>query len=223
MGAVRRNTVDGCAAVGGEHDGGRGGGEPDGRSPVGGGAPVSGPGGVDRPGSSGAAVASRGGAPTAPGQVPGRPAGRTMLPAAGLPRRSRDELLASARRGLAEAAFARRPGERYALAHLAALRVAAAVLAARAQPRPGHRGRPASAWQLLAVVAPELQEWAAFFAEGAGRRAAAEAGLAVVTARDADDLVRQVEIFLGIVEAALGVPSQPSLTQAESSEGWTWR
>ncbi|CAI7977940.1 SAV_6107 family HEPN domain-containing protein [Parafrankia sp. BMG5.11] len=153
------------------------------------------------------------------GPVPGQLPGRTMLPASGLPRRSRDELLTSARRGLAEAAFTRPAAERYALAHLAALRAAAAVLAARAQPRPGRRGRPVSAWRLLALVAPELEEWSAFFAAGAGRRAAAEAGLAVVTTRDADDLVRQVEIFLGLVEAALGVPSQPSLAQAASPWG----
>ena len=147
-----------------------------------------------------------------------RPSGRTLLPAAGLPRRSRDELLADARRGLAEAALARQPGERYALAHLAALRAAAAVLAERAQPRPGHRGRPASAWRLLALVAPELEEWAAFFAAGAGKRAAAEAGLGGVTARDADDLVRQAEVFLGLVESTLGLPSQAFLAEGPSPE-----
>ncbi|OHV61381.1 MULTISPECIES: SAV_6107 family HEPN domain-containing protein [unclassified Pseudofrankia] len=129
-----------------------------------------------------------------------------------MPRRSRDDLLAAARHGLAEAAFARPAGERYALAHLAALRVAAAVLADRAKPRPGRRGRPVSAWRLLAQVVPELDEWADFFAAGAPRRAAAEAGLSVVTTREADDLVRQVEIFLGVVEEVLGLPSQPALT-----------
>ncbi|MDT3445289.1 SAV_6107 family HEPN domain-containing protein [Pseudofrankia sp. BMG5.37] len=134
------------------------------------------------------------------------------VPAAGMPRRSRDDLLAAARHGLAEAAFARPAGERYALAHLAALRVAAAVLADRAKPRPGRRGRPVSAWRLLAQVVPELDEWADFFAAGAPRRAAAEAGLSVVTTREADDLVRQVEIFLGVVEEVLGLPSQPALT-----------
>jgi hypothetical protein len=61
------------------------------------------------------------------------------------------------------------------------------------------------------MVAPELEEWAAFFAAGATKRAAAEAGLPVVGARDADDLIRQAEVFLGIVEAVLGLPSQPVL------------
>ncbi|MCK9900459.1 SAV_6107 family HEPN domain-containing protein [Frankia sp. Cpl3] len=219
MGAVRKSVVEGNvvernAAVGGQHED---------RGVSGHGTVAGRRDGAGRPRPAGPTQAPRPSTPAARGQVPDRPAGRTMLPAAGLPRRSRDELLSSARRGLAEAALTRPAGERYALAHLAALRAAAAVLADRAQPRPGHRGRPASAWQLLAVVAPELQEWAAFFAAGAGRRAAAEAGLPVVTTRDADDLVREVELFLGIVEAALGVPSQPSLSQAAPTEVWTWR
>ncbi|CAO5167911.1 hypothetical protein FAIPA1_20091 [Frankia sp. AiPs1] len=137
--------------------------------------------------------------------------GRALLPAAGLPRRSRDELLAAAWRGLGEAEYATRIPQRYALAHLAALRAAAAVLADRAQPRPGRRGRPLSAWRLLVRVAPELGEWADFFAAGAGRRAAAEAGLNVVGRREADDLIRQVHLFLGAVESMLGLPSQPAL------------
>ncbi|MCL9797572.1 hypothetical protein MXD58_025305, partial [Frankia sp. AgKG'84/4] len=68
----------------------------------------------------------------APGASAGPPQ-RALLPAAGLPHRSRDELLAAARRGLGEAEYAPRAGQRYALAHLAALRAAAAVLADRAR------------------------------------------------------------------------------------------
>ncbi len=60
-------------------------------------------------------------------------------------------------------------------------------------------------------VAPELAEWADFFAAGAGRRAAAEAGLNVVGRREADDLIRQVDQFIGTVEGTLGLPSQPVL------------
>ncbi|ABD10777.1 MULTISPECIES: SAV_6107 family HEPN domain-containing protein [Frankia] len=139
------------------------------------------------------------------------PVGRTLVPAAGLPRRSRDDLLVAARRGLGEAECAQTAGERYALAHLAALRAAAAVLADRARPRPGRRGRPVSAWCLLVRVAPELAEWAEFFAAGAARRSAAEAGLKVVTRREADDLIRQVDLFVGVVEGVLGLPSQPMI------------
>jgi hypothetical protein len=123
-------------------------------------------------------------------------------------------LLALARRGLVEAVTTERPGERYATAHLAALRAAAAVLSCRARPAgtPGgsaagsRRSRPTSAWVLLTNVAPELGEWAAFFAAGAGKRAAAEAGLpTAVTPREADDLVRDADTFLSVVETTLGV------------------
>ncbi len=105
-----------------------------------------------------------------------------------------------------------------AAAHLAALRVAAAVLACRARPlaapasATSRRSRPTSAWVLLAAVAPELAEWAAFFASGAGKRAAAEAGLpSAVTPREADDLVRDVEAFLTMVEGSLGLPASQLL------------
>ncbi|MCZ3385589.1 MAG: hypothetical protein LH630_01140, partial [Actinomycetia bacterium] len=97
------------------------------------------------------------------------------------------DLLAAANRGLTEAVLEPRASRRYAVAHLAALRAAAAVLATRARPT-GRRG-PRSAWDLLGQAAPELAEWAAFFAAGAGKRAAAEAGLDAVTPREADDLL----------------------------------
>ena len=134
------------------------------------------------------------------------------VPAA--PRRSSVlTLLGSARHGVAEAALTTAPAERYATAHLAALRAAAAVLAARARPVPTtRRGRPLSAWLLLATVAPELAEWAQFFAAGAAKRAAAEAGKpSAVSAREADDLLRDVETFLAVVETTVGVPHQPAL------------
>jgi hypothetical protein len=119
------------------------------------------------------------------------------------------DLLATAHRGLTEAAVEPRASRRYAVAHLAALRAAAAVLATRA--KPGGRRGPRSAWELLAQAAPELSEWAAFFASGAGKRAAAEAGLDAVTSREADDLVRDVETFLALAETTVGVPHQTSL------------
>jgi hypothetical protein len=128
------------------------------------------------------------------------------------------DLLALARHGLAEAALTVRPDERYAAAHLAALRTAAAVLAARARPADSTaRRRPRSAWVLLSEVAPELSEWAAFFAAGAAKRAAAEAGLTrAVSTRDADDLLRDVETFLALVETTLGLPHQQTLVAAAS-------
>lgn len=72
---------------------------------------------------------------------------------------------------------------------------------------------------LLAEVAPELGEWATFFSAGAAKRAAAEAGSTrAVTEREADDLVRDADRFLAVVEQSLGlVPhptAQPRLVQA---------
>jgi len=96
--------------------------------------------------------------------------------------------------------------QRYALAHVAALRATAAVLAARAQPLPVARRRQKNAWVLLAEVAPEFGEWATFFSAGAQKRAAAEAGSRrAVTEREADDLVRDVDRFLALVETSLGL------------------
>ena len=139
---------------------------------------------------------------TTPVGVPVRSASRAPVPAASV------DLLAVARHGLAEAATARTAAERYAAAHLSALRAAAAVLAARARPATARRG-PRSVWVVLPQVAPELGEWAAFFAAGAGKRAAAEAGLpGAVTVREADDLLRDAASFLALVEATLGIPHQ---------------
>ncbi len=118
------------------------------------------------------------------------------------------ELLDIARHGLAEAATAGTAAERYACAHLAALRAAAAVLASRARPGSSRRG-PRSVWVVLPQVAPDLTEWAAFFAAGASKRAAAEAGLrGVVSSREADDLLRDASLFVELVESTLGVPHQ---------------
>ncbi|SFK61055.1 SAV_6107 family HEPN domain-containing protein [Geodermatophilus ruber] len=118
-------------------------------------------------------------------------------------------LLDQAYRALSEAGASTDPRQRYATAHLGALRAAAAVLAARTRPESGRR-RPRSAWVLLGQVAPELGEWATFFAAGAAKRAAAEAGLShAVTVREADDLVRDVGAFLTVVESALASSPPP--------------
>ncbi len=137
---------------------------------------------------------------------------QAAIPAHALPHRTPAELLVLARRGLAEAEQTRPDGLRYATAHLAALRAAAAVLAARARPVPGRRGRVTSVWALLVMVAPELDEWASFFAVGAAKRAAAEAGIPrVVSGREADDLLRAAEQFVALVEVTLGLSHQPAI------------
>ncbi len=122
--------------------------------------------------------------------------------------------LARAAESLSEAIVATEVSTRYACAHVAALRAAAALLAARAQPAPARRRTQKNAWVLLSEVAPELGEWARFFAAGASKRAAAEAGSTrAVTEREADDLVRDADRFLGVIEQALGlVPHAPLRT-----------
>ena len=111
--------------------------------------------------------------------------------------------LQRARAALVEAELSCHPSDRFLGAHLAALRVAAIVLALRA--RPGRSSsRPRNAWLVLAEVAPELGEWAAFFAATEGKREAVRAGAtAIITAREADDLIRDAQAFLGLVERAL--------------------
>lgn len=139
-------------------------------------------------------------------------AARTAVPAHLLPHRTPVELLAIARRGLLEASVTPSASQRYATAHLAALRAAAAVLAMRAQPVHGRRrAQVTSAWLLLVRVAPELAEWAEFFAAGAAKRSAAEAGIAKVTGREADDLVRAAGQFVDVVQETLGLARQPAL------------
>ncbi|MFT4296291.1 MAG: SAV_6107 family HEPN domain-containing protein [Micropruina sp.] len=116
--------------------------------------------------------------------------------------------LAAATAALIEAELADRPAQRFLLAHLAALRVAAVVLACRASGR-GGSGRPRDVWQVLAEVAPEYAEWAGFFAASALKREAVRAGaVAVVGAREADDLVRDVTIFRDRVARRLAGPEQ---------------
>jgi hypothetical protein len=129
----------------------------------------------------------------------GRHHGRGRAPSV----RSAGALLEQARQGVRQAAALTEPGPRYIAAHLAALRAAAAVLAATARPA-AHPARPTSAWTLLPRVAPELAEWAAFFAAGSSVRAAAEAGITrLVTARSADDMVRQTGQFIALADRAV--------------------
>lgn len=92
--------------------------------------------------------------------------------------------------GAAEAAPT--PGQRFLLAHAAALQVAAWVLTQR---RARVSGRP-GVWAVLVRVAPELGEWAAYFEALALKRRAVEAGaVGLVTGREADDLIRDAHAF----------------------------
>ena len=119
-------------------------------------------------------------------------------------RRSPSALINQAHALLAEAAAADDPVDRFRLAHLAALRAAAAVLADRSAP--SRRPKLVSVWLPLQRVAPDLAPWARYFAAGAPVRAAAEAGatsaLGPVTA---DDQLRSAGQFLAEVESSLGM------------------
>jgi len=109
---------------------------------------------------------------------------------------------------------------RYAGAHVSALRSAAALLSARARPAGPRRRAQKNAWVLLAEVAPELAEWATFFSAGAAKRAAAEAGSSrAVTEREADDLVRDADRFLAVVEQSLGLVPHPPLQERIARAG----
>lgn len=129
-------------------------------------------------------------------------------------------LLRLASAGIVEASGSTNPAHRYAAAHLAALRAAAAVLAVRARPdaRGSRRGRGSrNVWVLLSRVAPHLSEWAAYFSAGAPKRAAAEAGLpSVVTTREADDLLRDAELFLTVVQREIN-RAEPAPANPRSS------
>lgn len=118
------------------------------------------------------------------------------------------ELLRSAVQALSSAQLSDQPGERYAESHLAALRAAAAVVSerGRASNARGRRGGPRSVWQLLPSLAPELAEWAEFFALTARKRVLAQSLPDAVTPREADDLLRQSAQFVQLVADSLQLP-----------------
>ena len=121
------------------------------------------------------------------------------------------DLLERARATLESACRTAEASERYRDAHLGALRAAAALVAARSVPTP--RARPRSVWQVLPGVAPELGEWAAFFAACSAHMSVIDRG-GHLSARESDDLLRQAEMFLEIVQDLLGVPLTVPLPQS---------
>ena len=115
------------------------------------------------------------------------------------------ELLGRADSLLSEAACVSdvQSAERFRLAYVAALRGAAAVLAARPCKQTRRKGS-GSAWVLLRGAAPELSTWAMFFADHSVKRSAIEAGVTGnVTAAEADRLLREAERFLDAAEDAI--------------------
>ena len=102
------------------------------------------------------------------------------------------------------------------------MRAAAALVSARAVPT--GQARPRSLWDLLPSVAPELTEWAGFFAAVTSRHpslaGSVPAGQGQITAREADDLLRQAETFVELVCRALGLPMTPVHGDVLVPTGW---
>ncbi len=118
------------------------------------------------------------------------------------------DLIAAADAGLTDAHWAETVHARWACTRLSVLRAAAAVLAVRAAA--GRARAPMTLWDVLPELAPELTEWAEFFAEAMpdpvdGRAPGGE----LMSVREVDDLLRQGELFVARVAGLLGVPREP--------------
>lgn len=123
------------------------------------------------------------------------------------------ELLDRATNSLLSACHAATTTDRYVHAYLGSLRAAAALLAAgpaNSRTRIGRRragdGRLVGVWDSLRQAAPEFGEWADYLVQAGERRSRLEAGGPAPTVREADDLLRGAETFLGLIRAALGLP-----------------
>lgn len=109
--------------------------------------------------------------------------------------REMDERLRAARGSLAAADAADGAVGRYHEA-LAGAWAAARVLLA-------DRGQAGDSWLALAHGLPELGEWAAYFDTASSRLTRARAAQLMITAREADDLLRDAQVFHAEVERRL--------------------
>ena len=113
-------------------------------------------------------------------------------------------VLTQAQALLADAHAQREVADRFRIAHLAALRAAAALLLVKTAPGTRLARRPTSAWTLIDRFAPEFGLWAGYFAAHAGQRAAADAGaVGVVTRSDAVEMLGAVRTFVALVQVAV--------------------
>lgn len=114
------------------------------------------------------------------------------------------DLLTQAWRAIAEAQAAERAEQRFERASVAAVRAASAVLAGC--PTRVRGARAQSVWTLVVRCAPELREWADFFA-AATRTCVRLRSQGVpsggITQRLADDLLRDADRFTHEVRALL--------------------
>ena len=121
------------------------------------------------------------------------------------------ELVERSRADLLQACHSRGIAQRYQHSQLAAMRAAAALVSARAVPT-GQAG-PRSLWDLLPSVAPELTEWAGFFAAVTSRHPSLAGSVPAV-------LLRQAETFVELVCRALGLPMAPVHGDVLVPTGW---
>jgi hypothetical protein len=103
------------------------------------------------------------------------------------------DLLARSDAELVAAHGAGDPADAFVHAHLAALRAGAALVQVRG--RPGPRSGARTVWDMLTRVAPELADYAAYFAGNAATRSAVEAGRAEVDAERATRAAAVAEQF----------------------------
>lgn len=128
------------------------------------------------------------------------------------------QLLRRADAELLAARFTADPDDQFVHAHLAALRAAAALVAARE--RPARRRGPRAVWDLLARTAPELAPWTSYFASGASLRADIEAGVAgAVDARRSGELLAAAEDFVDEIRMALESDTEVAGTASGSRAG----
>ena len=122
---------------------------------------------------------------------------------------------------LLDEAAAESGGQRFVLAHLAALRAAGAVLADHGRP-PRRRGtsRPLSAWVQLPRVVPEMASWALLFGGAAPLRAAVENGRRTVEPAAADRHLDHARAFVAQVSSSVGAGA-PQVVGREPAAGGT--
>ena len=125
------------------------------------------------------------------------------------------DLIARCDAELVAAQLATDPADRFLHAHLAALRLAGALLLASGARPP--RGRPRSAWERLAAAVPVCAPWATFFTSGARVRAAIDAGVDPVDDAFASTWVAAAEDFRDAVCLHLGIDPYADL---RSSMAW---
>lgn len=117
------------------------------------------------------------------------------------------QLLVRADAELVAAQFSAEPWEQFSHAHLAAVRAAAAVVAAHGVPQ--RRSAPRTVWGQLGSAVPELSRWAAVFADAAPLRAAVEGGrFELVTADRAERALVEAEDFVDVARAHLAGDAQ---------------